>query len=552
ARELKQSEAELQRLQRSVADADSMISGAVAAGLVRPASLELQFRLVPRNEALPQTYGFYTRDGSMGVLQILGLESNRLHIRYKLLAYGRAEAAQPRSVFLPNLRIRLRLLDLASAELVPVPWSEGDEIDLHAFAGMERGDLAFEGGAEQGVIGFLRGCTADLRLKRDVLPNFEFTYESAPFSFEVTTPEGSTFHVTVKRASNLGCELEYRRIGADNVTQAEEIPRLPAPVMGYIVGKHMGTWGLAQQKGQPVNTHIYGVDEGFNLFFGGLLTYRNASGELQPGPIRLGNFGPERHDFWLVDETGRPQDYEMRLRPQARLGKYALWWKPDRPVAPHSLRLLGYLRKDRIALPQLERGARLVMSNTFGSHVLENFFLVAPQGMRIAAASPPADSKHTIGGLDIYLWQKQVPANTKHQVDVTLSIGAASEPSPGPQEAQAMMGIMKSLFVSLSEAAERGDAQSGLDVLSVFLPRLDAFHHSLQGTRAHQPVGAAIGQIRLVQEALRDGNIEQAKVLLRAFDHSGPQLEKLVEDAAEGQAPQRLEPVSPGAPAQDR
>lgn len=212
-----------------------------------------------------------------------------------------------------------------------------------------------------------------------------------------------------------------RRARAINEASAQAaVPRLPEEVMDYIISKHYEAARNAQEKRLRTNTHIYGVDERFALYSGGLLGYVNSSDKPQAGPIHLGNFGRERPDHTLMDETGRPQRFELRERPDARLGQYGLWWKPDRPVQPGASRLLGYISKDTKMLPLTGGSARLTMTNTFGSQVLENFFLVLPRGMTIIEPSGPPTSKTTVGQFDIYLWRKQVPFNTKHLVTMGL------------------------------------------------------------------------------------------------------------------------------------
>jgi len=112
-----------------------------------------------------------------------------------------------------------------------------------------------------------------------------------------------------------------------------------------------------------------------------------------------------------------------------------------------------------------------------------------------------------------------------------------------------MLGMMASMFAALRDAVDRGDAKAGLDVLAAFLPRLESFREDLKGTDAYGPVGMAIEQLRLVEKALREGNVEQAKSLVHAFDASGPQLADLVKAAAKGPAADKGKPAAEGAAA---
>ncbi len=214
--------------------------------------------------------------------------------------------------------------------------------------------------------------------------------------------------------------LVERAKAINEVSEQAAGPRLPEEVMGYIISKHYEAVRNAQEKRLRTNTHIYGVDNRFALYSGGLLGYVNSSDKPQAGPIHLSNSGPKKPDYLLIDETGRPQQFELRYRPSARLGKYGLWWKPDQPVRPGASRLLGYISKDVKMLPLTGGAAQLTMKNTFGSLVLESFFLVLPRGMTIVGPSVAPTSKTTIGQFDIYLWRKQVPSNTKHLVALSL------------------------------------------------------------------------------------------------------------------------------------
>lgn len=213
--------------------------------------------------------------------------------------------------------------------------------------------------------------------------------------------------------------------------EPQDVPRLPYAVMSCIADEHLATWREAQANGLRANTHIYGVDDEFNLHSGGLLTYRNDTGRPDAGPIRLGNFGKTRPDFWLMDEQGQAQDYQVRLNSGKRIGRYALWWEPDEPVKPGGLRLLGYLKRRTRGLPAQDGKAELVMNNHFGSPVLENFFLVLPYNMTVEGASAEQERPKHAGNFRIHQWQKHVPSDTTHQVKVILARDPSAMPPAG-------------------------------------------------------------------------------------------------------------------------
>ena len=230
--------------------------------------------------------------------------------------------------------------------------------------------------------------------------------------------------------------------------------RLPGDVMAYIVESHMQAHAKARAARLPVNTHIYGVDGGANMCFGGLLTYTNASGKPEAGPVHLGNFGKKKPDYILVDETGRPQRYELRKRHEAKVGLWGLWWMPKKPVDAGALRLLGYIRGETVPLQQADGLAALTMDNHYGSRVLENFFLVVPRGTPIARASAKASSMRTIGQFDIHLWQRVVPRNTRNSVSVDLAL-ATQATLNNSIKAQIEQDIRRAILEKLNRASAR-------------------------------------------------------------------------------------------------
>jgi len=196
--------------------------------------------------------------------------------------------------------------------------------------------------------------------------------------------------------------------------------RLPWEVMSWIVDAHMKAYKQAQAKGLRTNTHIYGVDDRFNKYHGGFLTYKNSGAAAISEEIPLGNFGDQRPDFELIDEQGVPQKFRIEERATAALGKYRLWWTPDKPIPPGQVRLLGYLHKKTQKLPQIEGAAHLKMNNHFGSPVLENFFVVIPHNLAIVRESRDHAARERRGIFDIYLYQREVPADTTNVVNVVL------------------------------------------------------------------------------------------------------------------------------------
>ena len=198
--------------------------------------------------------------------------------------------------------------------------------------------------------------------------------------------------------------------------------RLPEAVMSYITGLHLQTAGQAWKDALFSNSHIYGVDPGFNLYSGGLLTVHNYTNKPMTEEMGIGNFS--NTDMVVTDETGLPQKFRMVEQNVRRGGKYRLFWTPDRPVAPGETRLLGWLRgTTRQLSPVRGGGRRMRMDNTPGPPTRENFFLVIPTYMNVVSQTSEPLSRKRIGVFDVYLWQRDVPAKTKNQVTLVLKLG---------------------------------------------------------------------------------------------------------------------------------
>lgn len=208
--------------------------------------------------------------------------------------------------------------------------------------------------------------------------------------------------------------------------------RLPWDVMAYIGQTSLESYAKAKVSGRHVNVHIYRVDDRLCSLQGGFLAYVNAANEPEAGPVHLGMFGRERPNFELVDEQGNTQSYELRERAN-EVGHWDLWWKPAQPIQPGGFRLLGYTGKKAMPLPTKDGKATLSMKNHFGGPVIESFFLVVPAGMMLENPSVPPMSKQTMAGLDVYLWQEDVPANTDHRVDVVLKSPQATSATSAPR-----------------------------------------------------------------------------------------------------------------------
>ncbi len=203
--------------------------------------------------------------------------------------------------------------------------------------------------------------------------------------------------------------------------------QLPGEVIAYIIAQHKEAYKRAQAKGLFINTHVIGVDNQFNKHFGGIMTVKKYSNRIVNGEMRIGGFSSPPN-FILTDEMGRSQQYRVEKLETTAIGKYKVWWKPDKPLQPGEVRLLGYRNRKVQQLPKIQDGHLLKMNNHFGEPVLENFFVVIPYNVAIVKQSSEPVSSKRIGIFKILLWQKEVPPGTTNKVDVVLAAGLESAP----------------------------------------------------------------------------------------------------------------------------
>ncbi|MBT3201868.1 MAG: tetratricopeptide repeat protein [Phycisphaerales bacterium] len=195
--------------------------------------------------------------------------------------------------------------------------------------------------------------------------------------------------------------------------------QLPAEVIGYIMDIHMAAYKKAEPAGQYVNAHIYGVDDQFNLHFGGLNVVKNKTKKVINDEIALGTFSYA--DLNVMNETGAAQKVRFVDRKSARGGRYRLMWTPDKPLKPGELRVLGWKKNATTKLAKTSGGFKLAMKNHFGAPVQEIFFLVVPPNVSITKKSTEYASLKRIKNFDVYCWSRKVPPGTTNKVDLVLS-----------------------------------------------------------------------------------------------------------------------------------
>jgi len=176
---------------------------------------------------VPATFFFKTREGGMGILQILELRDQPprgVKIRYKMVQKELA-GEQVVRVTVPPMDTHHVALDLSAGQLVPTPmfpspgepeeWTAATEQYIAAMKDLSRGDVGFGYYEKRPVVFLLCGAVADRPLAQ--FPHLPFSYfavsqQRFPAGLEVTTREGATYEVIVMGVDERGCELEYRRI----------------------------------------------------------------------------------------------------------------------------------------------------------------------------------------------------------------------------------------------------------------------------------------------------------------------------------------------------
>ena len=213
-----------------------------------------------------------------------------------------------------------------------------------------------------------------------------------------------------------------------NLPPFDELQLLPEEVYRYLAEQHAAAGELARREGiTRDNAHVYGVDEDFKLYWGGMTWLRNQLVDRPfDGPIYQGNTSFEKLRYF--DEEGRPVKAHMAPM-EGGPAKFRIFITPSKALAPGEIRMMSWIREGTTTLPKDESGAaKLTMQNHYGSEVLESFFLVVPSSLSIKTKSAEFKSHKRVGIFDIYLWQDRVPAGENHVVNVTLvRAGAAPE-----------------------------------------------------------------------------------------------------------------------------
>ena len=186
--------------------------------------------LMGAKRVLPATYLFRTREGGMGILQIVGFTEDApgVKIRYKMLQGAPLESGKggrTRMVRLPAFNKDSLGLDLDSGELIRVP-----EVVTHEWASVSEREAAAAGAdlVYDGVALILAsGARAEKELDLRTYATQERLLRLEDLPSLVTTREGNQFLLTVLDSNDGHCELEY--------TLLPGVPETEAPSWGEAV-----------------------------------------------------------------------------------------------------------------------------------------------------------------------------------------------------------------------------------------------------------------------------------------------------------------------------
>jgi len=204
----------------------------------------------------------------------------------------------------------------------------------------------------------------------------------------------------------------------ETVVDAQQ--RLPDSVIGYAVEHHLDIVNnVTMVDDVPANTHIYVVDEQFNLIHGGFLGVYNDTDEVWSGEVRIMNTDIANLAFF--DKAGRKQKIKVIQRKAMSPGKYSVYWELEEPIEPGRSRGGIYWANVPRKLKQAPDGSyKMKMINIFGRDVIESFVLVVPAGIRIGQKSEDYTSHVQIEGYDVYIWKKHILRAEKNVVTISL------------------------------------------------------------------------------------------------------------------------------------
>ncbi|MBL7154229.1 MAG: tetratricopeptide repeat protein [Phycisphaerae bacterium] len=385
----------------------------------------------------PITYVFQTREGGLGMLQILGKKDNNVRIRYKMLRSVTSSAEHIQRFGRVIERVinsedsgKGFFYDLDAAKAVSPPeglrrdssqqevtaWNRKNGIDLvndremlglADMVAVEVSNRLWDSGAPAEISGALKNASSKRMLVAS--PNTTYAFKTREGGFGIL----QIFDIT-------GKDLRFRYKMLSDATAVNLYEQLPLEVIRFVGNKYGTICAEAGEKKLYSNSHIYYVTSDFVLAKGGMGYYHNISDRALFNKIRLcGTSYPNQTHY---DIGGRKMNTEI-VPDKGRPNFHHIYWTPHEPVPPGQMFYYGWcLDQSKQLRPASSPGQyKLTMQNQFGSRVMEAFFLIVPKGMQIVSRTENYTAKDTVGGFDIYCFSKEVPMGTNHQVDLVLA-----------------------------------------------------------------------------------------------------------------------------------
>ena len=197
---------------------------------------------------------------------------------------------------------------------------------------------------------------------------------------------------------------------------------IESQIIFYLQQQNIKAYRKAKDAGVKLNSIAWYVDDRGMKTQGGFLTFENDTDQTIESEVAVGRFEKD-NITQLTNDRLQQQTFRYEDTGNEK-GRYQLMWTPDHPVKPNEVVVLPYRLREE-ALPATARGCTLEMSNHFGAEVLENFFVILPANINIAAGLDNLTSHQRVSGFDVYEWQQQVPENTTHAKTLELEIDRA-------------------------------------------------------------------------------------------------------------------------------
>ncbi len=268
-------------------------------------------------------------------------------------------------------------------------------------------------------------------------------------------------------------------------------------------------------------------------YYDGARTTCHLPVKLQPGHVYLvGVNSPSHRNFKTPDGTPARR-YVILFATAGADGK-------PTPIPETLAQEARQINGRRPANPDKDIAALRAAVETF--HIDVGRYPTTTEGLQALVTPPPGvanwhgpyvKASSVSGGLDAYSYR--APGADGKPFEITLA-DATSDFT----EAVATLAALKASGPAIHAAIKAGDAGAALHLMSIAMPRLHALQKDLEGTSLHGAVASLLQQVEYLQETLEAGNLERAGTILEGLGKLGPQLEKMVKQAAAEAAAKRM------------